>query len=90
MVELGRPAEPQKGERVVVHELTGYRLHQERPLDCRLGCVCGQCNGKTIDYPGVVTTIINWMDNSREAQVLCDDGRQRIIRLARPSGDASY
>lgn len=76
------------GERVDVPVLSGYKLVQERPYDCRFGCTCERgCNGTTTIYPGTVERVIYWADNSTEAVVACDDGETRRLMLAYPSGD---
>lgn len=100
------PANTHVGDRVVVSELVGYVLEQNRPFCCRTwrpstrnpgkytsaceGDCGGNCNGTTHFYPGTVTRIINWMDNSVEAVVACDDGKERRLDLAAPSGDACF
>lgn len=76
-----------EGQRVEVPVLSGYRLVQERPFDCRYSCKCGKCNGSTTCYPGVVSKIIYWADNSTEAVVKCDDGQERRMMLRAPHGD---
>lgn len=78
---------PTKGDRVVVPVLSGYKLVQNRPFDCRYSCHCGTCNGSTTEYPGTVDNVIYWADNSVEAEVRCDDGEMRLLRLKPPSGD---
>lgn len=88
-----RPGEPRKGDRVDVPVLIGYRLEQERPFACRWTCRCfgpATCHGLTVHYPGTVSELIYWADNSREARVLCDDGRTRTLHLAPPSGDVCF
>ena len=82
--------DPQTGDRFTVRVLSGYRLWQERPFECRPACVCGTCNGTTTEYPGMVDRVIYWADNSREAVVRCDDGKVRREMLAPPSGDACF
>jgi hypothetical protein len=81
---------PQKGDRVEVEVLTGYRLHQERPFACRPACTCGSCYGTTTVYPGTVTNMLYYADNSIESEVLCDDGQTRTMRHKPPSGDVCY
>lgn len=81
---------PAKGDRVIVETITGYRLIQNRPFECRPMCKCGECNGVTLEYPGTVTKIIYWMDNSTDAVVMCDDGRERTKHILMPSGDVCY
>lgn len=76
---------PAKGDRVSVSELSGYVLTQHRPYECRVACSCGECNGHSTAYPGVVREVIYWADNSIEATVDCDDGETRILRLSPPS-----
>jgi hypothetical protein len=76
---------PAKGDRVEVHELTGYVLTQHRPYECRIACECGECNGRSTAYPGAVERVIYWADNSIEAEVACDDGRIRLLHLTPPS-----
>lgn len=80
----------QKGERLVVTRRLGYKLHQERPFNCRMGCECGTCDGTLHEYPGTVEQIIYYADNSIEAYVMCDDGERRMQRLSNPSGDVCY
>jgi hypothetical protein len=95
-------ATAKKGDRVIITELHGYRLVQERPFDCRGwskdprtgeyhgGCKCGTCDGETVYYPGTVWQRIYWADNSIDLGVRCDDGQLRTHQLTPPSGDASY
>lgn len=80
----------EKGDRVTLEVLSGYVYDQHRPLDCRHGCVCGSCNGTTTEYQGTVQSIIYWMDNSVEAEVLCDDGKLRKQMLEAPKGDVCF
>jgi hypothetical protein len=78
---------PAKGDRVVVVEYPGYKLHQNRPFECQPTCTCGGCNGTYTEYPGTVRETIYWADNSIESTVACDDGETRILRHKAPSGD---
>lgn len=89
---------PEKGERVRVDVHRGYTVHQDRPMECRTfgatwdggwshGCKCGECGGNSISYPGTVTEVIYWMDNSVEYVVKCDDGKVRRVTAVQPHGD---
>lgn len=78
---------PTPGDRVTVSELKGYRLVQNRPAECHLVCVCGECNGKTIEHSGIAGKTRFYADNSIETPVACDDGRERRIRHEAPHGD---
>lgn len=93
---------PTEGERVEVPVLTGYKLVQNRPFECRSwspdpvtgkyssGCKCGECNGHTTVYEGTVERVIRWMDNSIEIIVACDDGETRRQTLVHPHGDVCF
>lgn len=81
---------PAKGDRVDVHELHGYKLVQDRPFDCRPSCKCGKCNGQSTTHEGTVEKVYYYADNSVEAEVLCDDGKYRVLHLVAPHGDACY
>ena len=90
---------PKEGDRVIVSELSGYVLEQNRPHECRtagshpvtgewtFGCKCGKCGGTTTKHPGTVIRVIHWADNSVESQVKCDDGKVRLMRHVHPHGD---
>lgn len=95
---MNTPENTREGDRVVVTELRGYRLSQDRPSACNWGpeadgrytsnCKCGgNCNGTSVEFPGTVDEIIYWADNSVEATVQCDDGERRRLRLRAPYGD---
>jgi hypothetical protein len=94
---------PKVGERFTVRRLTGYKLHQERPLDCRGwrpsklnpgqytgDCECGRCNGVTTEHPGTVEDVVYWMDNSIDIQVRGDDGELYLHEMVAPHGDLCF
>ena len=81
---------PAVGDRFEVTELNGYRLVQDRPFACRPVCTCGACDGTRTRYPGTVTGIIAWMDNSTDAVVMCDDGVERRAMVDGPHGDLCF
>jgi hypothetical protein len=78
---------PAAGDRVMVPVLTGYRMVQDRPRECYYRCVCGDCYGHTVEYPGIVEKVIHYADNSIESEVMCDDGKRRRLIHAAPHGD---
>lgn len=94
---------PKEGDRVTVPVLTGYKLTQERPFECRGwsrhpetgeyggGCKCGEnCDGATTLHEGTVERVIYWADNSIESTVLCDDGERRTLHHVAPHGDVCF
>jgi hypothetical protein len=98
-VELNKA---RRGDRVLLAELTGDRLHQERPMDDRSdgkdaqtgdvtwGGTSGACDGETVDQPGTVSQVVSWADNSVEQAIECDDGQQRRYQIEPPSGDRCF
>lgn len=84
------PAHAINGGRIVVSQLEGYKLVQNRPLDCRHSCTCGECYGRKVAYPGTVVRTIHWADNSVETEVACDDGKTRMIQHVGPHGDLCF
>lgn len=87
-LDKGYPMEP--GSRTEVHELQGYKLVQNRPFACRPVCRCGECNGRSVTYPGTVVQTWYYADNSIETEVRCDDGVTRYIRHVAPHGDLCF
>lgn len=83
-------AEVKAGDRFTVEVRSGYRLVQDRPYECHYQCMCGECNGHIARYPGVVTRVIAWADNSIDAEVACDDGQTRTAQIDGPHGDVSF
>lgn len=77
---------PSAGDQHTFHELRGYKPVQNRPLDCRRGCICGTCNGVETKYVEEVREVIFWADNSIE--VFSVTGK--IDRLSAPSGDRCF
>lgn len=76
------------GARVTIARLSGYVLHQNRPMGCRrYGCKCGRCNGTTALLDGTSRGVVYYADNSIEAVVDLDDGTDFLARLKPPSGD---
>ena len=71
-----------KGDRININHTPGYVLVQSRPYKCRPVCTCGDCNGRSVNYPGTVEGIIRYGDGAIDAEVLCDDGvtRRKEIR----------
>ena len=94
---------PAIGSRHSVPVLTGYVYHQNRPFTCSAwrpsklhpgqytsdceGACGGNCNGATTHYPGTVTNVIYWADNSIDVEVRCDDGITRRDLIVSPHGD---
>ena len=78
---------PSKGQRYTVHILTGYRTYSSRPLDCRMACQCGACNGVSTRKEGTVEDVVYYADNSVEVRVRTDDGDIVREMLVAPHGD---
>ena len=78
---------PAKGDPYTIETLPGYTLVQDRPFECRPACSCGKCNGTPTNYPGIVTGVIYFADNSVEIDVACEDGETRRTMVKAPSGD---
>lgn len=89
-----------EGADVLVSELTGYKLEQHRPMDCRgygldtrtgeytYGCKCGKCGGVTRLHWGRVERVVYWADNSIEAFVKIKGRDERkIVTLTAAHGD---
>ncbi len=95
-------AYPADGTRITVSILEGYKLSQNRPMECRtagtdprtgkwtFGCKCGTCNGVTREAEGTVERTVFWADNSIETFVALDEGGRHIIRHKMPSGDLCF
>jgi hypothetical protein len=81
---------PKVGDTYSFTTLKGYKMYQDRPYDCRYSCVCGTCNGVTIEHTGVVTEVIYWADNSIDLRVLCADGQTRKTQFDGPHGDLCF
>lgn len=78
------------GDEITFSKTRGYKLVQDRRFNCRTVCACGECNGKTTTYEGVITKVIHWMDNSSDAEVLCTDGETRTTQLMYSHGDVCF
>lgn len=81
------PANPAKGDRFIVSELTGYQVSQGRSWG-HDSCSCG--TGTTTYYAGAVVSVTAWMDNSVDVTVLCEDGVTRRVQTVAPHGDACF
>lgn len=77
---------PAKGDTFEFSHLSGYTLSQDRPLECRHGCTCGECNGRSWTTTETVTDVIYWADNAIDVYG-SEGGKQQ---LAAPSGDACF
>ncbi len=75
---------PAAGQLHKFSTLSGYRLVQDRPFNCRPACTCGECNGRSTTTTEEVREVIFWADNSVE--VVSVTGR--VARLRAPYGDA--
>lgn len=90
---------PDKGDAFTFTRHVGYVLAQDRPMACRgygqfpdgshgYGCKCGNCNGRSLSFEGVVAEVILWMDNSVEVVSEPDaDGRVWRQTTVAPHGD---
>ena len=75
---------PKIGDMFAFSGHTCYRPVQDRPMECRHGCVCGSCDGAWSTVTEQVADVIAWMDNSID--VVSVTGRR--VEVVAPHGDA--